>query len=156
MKEWRGERERPWKPVIVRCRQGALCSLNFTAKSSASAQSPGSVSVSHCSLQEKLSHSDKSCLHQLALYCLWCWKISRTKKSSFSMSTHRRGMQRRAENNHPEQQSVTDFLYPTLLWPRHYLRPGQQLPISCLQPAVKYHLNWWDMNCSSQHRWNFH
>ena len=32
----RGEREQTWKSVNVRCRQGALCSLNFTAKSSAS------------------------------------------------------------------------------------------------------------------------
>ena len=36
VKDWRGERERTWKSVNVRCRQGALCSLNFTAKSSAS------------------------------------------------------------------------------------------------------------------------
>ena len=58
LKDWGGE---SWKPVNVRCRQGALCSLNFTAKSSASdgrrQESTGRVGLAvSVSVEEKLQN----------------------------------------------------------------------------------------------------
>ena len=63
VKEWREARETcpGRKSVNVRCRQGALCSLNFTAKSSASdrrrQESTGRVGLAvSVSVEEKLQN----------------------------------------------------------------------------------------------------